>query len=950
MLFRTLFLIVISTSVIWGQLVKTDPAFSTEQDSFSVIFNAALGDAGLKGYNGDDIYAHTGVTIEGEGDWKNVVAEWNQNINKAKLTSLGNDLWQLKIGFPHSYYNVPSNKKITKLSFVFRNADGSVTGRDLGGADIFLTLYEGGLTMAISKPQVNTRFGDAQRSPYFLAKGEQLNIEAVAATIGTTLKEQALYLAGNLLHSTTDDTLKYTYSPGAESGMQLFKSIGEDVNGLKDSSYFAVMVLPETIDAAMPNGIKAGINYTSPTTATLSLFAPNKKHVFVLGDFNDWYVDAAYMMKRSTTNGQDMHWWLELSGLSPGKEYAFQYLVDGEIRIADPYTQKILDPWNDKYISDLTYPQLKPYPVDKTEQAVAILQTGKQPYTWQTTNFVAPKKKELIIYELLVRDFVETHNYQTLIDTLNYLQNLGVNAIELMPVNEFEGNESWGYNPSFLFAVDKYYGTAEKLKAFIDACHQRGIAVIIDMVLNHSYGQSPFVRLYASGTYGPVTAENPWFNVSSPNPVFSWGEDFDHTSAATKELVKRVNNFWLNEFKVDGFRFDFTKGFTNKSGDGWAYDAGRIQILKDMANGIWQTNPNAYVILEHFAENSEEKVLANYGMLLWGNMNSKYNEATMGYNTNGKSDLSWGYYKNRGWNQPHLVSYMESHDEERLMFKNKKYGNSAGNYNIKQQNTALERNKMAATLFFVQPGPKMIWQFGELGYDFSIDENGRTGNKPIKWNYFNDAERRRLYNTYAALLKLRKENPVFYDGQAQVSLAVSSVNKRIVLAHAELDASVIANFGVTASEVNPAFTKTGKWYDFFSGDSIEVNDVNAKIALGPGAFHIYTSKKLFKPEGNPVTSLSHTNIKNPKNMALKQNYPNPFNPVTYIAFSLLKTADVELVLYDMLGRKIKTLFKGIKTAGEHKYLLNGENLSSGTYFYALKAEGFTLTKKMMLIK
>ena len=108
---------------------------------------------------------------------------------------------------------------------------------------------------------------------------------------------------------------------------------------------------------------------------------------------------------------------------------------------------------------------------------------GSPAYNWQNTNFTAPENKNLLIYELLVRDFVQKRNYQTLIDTLGYLDKLGINAIELMPPGEFENNESWGYNPSFHMALDKYYGTPEKFKEFVDSCHGRGIAVIVDMVL-----------------------------------------------------------------------------------------------------------------------------------------------------------------------------------------------------------------------------------------------------------------------------------------------------------------------------------------------------------------------------------------------------------------------------------------------------------------------------------
>src|SRR5690554_7605996 len=107
-----------------------------------------------------------------------------------------------------------------------------------------------------------------------------------------------------------------------------------------------------------------------------------------------------------------------------------------------------------------------------------------------------PEVDKLVVYELLIRYFTNNGDIKTVTDTLDYLQRLGVNAIELMPFNEFEGNDSWGYNPSFYFAADKAYGTLNDYKEFVDECHARGIAVLMDMVLNHSYGQSAFAQMY----------------------------------------------------------------------------------------------------------------------------------------------------------------------------------------------------------------------------------------------------------------------------------------------------------------------------------------------------------------------------------------------------------------------------------------------------------------------
>ena len=330
---------------------------------------------------------------------------------------------------------------------------------------------------------------------------------------------------------------------------------------------------------------------------------------------------------------------------------------------------------------------------------------------------------------MLVRDFVANHDWNTLRDTLNYFKKLGVNAVEIMPFNEFEGNNSWGYNPDFYFAPDKYYGPKNTLKQFIDSCHKRGIAVVMDIALNHSFGLSPMVQLYWDAANNRPAANNPWFN-PVPKHAFNVGYDMNHESLATRYFVSRVVDHWLNDYKVDGFRFDLSKGFTqtqtcdnngancNVNAFG-AYDATRIAIWKRYYDTLQLKAPGSYAILEHFADNTEEIELSNYGMLLWGNMSYNYQQAAMGYNTDW--DFSGGIYTVRNWTQPNLVTYMESHDEERLMYKNVQFGNSSGTYNVKDVNTALKRIEMCGAFLFTIPGPKMFWQFGELGYDYAIN-------------------------------------------------------------------------------------------------------------------------------------------------------------------------------------------------------------------------------------
>ncbi len=899
---------------------------------------------------------HWGVNETGSGNWQAPDSStWPGGTvlsgvaARSPMNKVGATLWQIKI---------KTNSTISTLHFVFNNGTPSNYGEnwahsDGAGANWNIDLFQGALTALFLKPQVNNAFSDPRRSPLFIGADDTVAIEGSAVISGVTIDSLALFVENRkILLETVRDTLSYTFN-AADYGRGMFpiQLVVYASSGETDTARFYYMIDPQAAEKNPPAGVRAGINYWDDGRVTLALFAPYKEHVFVIGEFNNWFVDTLYLMNKYSPTADSTLWWLTIDGLTAQKEYAFQYLVNGTLRIADPYTEKVLNPWDDPWIDESTYPNLKAYPSGKTDEIVSVLQTEQTEYAWQATDYQPPAKEELIIYELLIRDFVTAHDYKTLIDTLDYLENLGINAIELMPVNEFEGNESWGYNPAFYFAPDKYYGPAEDLKAFVDACHQRGIAVIVDMVLNHCFGQSPFVQLYLDH-YGSneiiMKIPNPWFNQSSPNQTYRWGADFNHQSPATQKLVDRVNSYWLTEFNVDGFRFDFTKGFTNTPGDGGGYDASRISILERMADKLWEVNPLAYVILEHFAENSEERELSNYGMMVWGNSNYNYNEATMGWNNN--SDFSWGFYKTRGWSKPGLVTYMESNDEERLMYKNLEYGNSDGSYDIKNVSIALNRQKLAGAFFFTLPGPKMIWQFGELGYDFSIDYNGRVGNKPIRWDYMENGERKKLYKTWAALLKLRRETATFKNSNSIVSLAVSGAGKRISIINSAMSASIVGNFGVTATSVNPNFNTTGTWYDYFSGDSMVVINKTEPIPLEPGAFHIYTNKKLQTPEKGLLTGLKTDKPELPLQFSLGQNYPNPFNPETVIHYELPQAEYVELSVYNLLGQKVQTLVSRNRQAGHHSVTLKAFGMASGLYIYQIKAGHFVQTRKMILLR
>ncbi|MDR0834995.1 MAG: hypothetical protein LBN11_00215, partial [Tannerella sp.] len=163
-------------------------------------------------------------------------------------------------------------------------------------------------------------------------------------------------------------------------------------------------------------------------------------------------------------------------------------------------------------------------------------------------------------------------------------------------------------------------------------------------------------------------------------------------------------------------------------------------------------------ILEHFCENKEEKELAGADMFLWNNMNDAYCQSIMGYRD--RSGLTAGSAKSRGWDENRLITYQESHDEERTMYKAETWGITSIKDNA---GTRIRQAQTNAAFLACTPGPKMGWQFGELGYDYSIDYNGRTGKKPVKWDYYDDSNRVSLYETYSKLFELRGLYPELFS-------------------------------------------------------------------------------------------------------------------------------------------------------------------------------------------
>lgn len=829
------------TNTLDGGLLSYSPDFPSGKEAITLTFDASQGDGGLKGYTGD-VYVYTGVITDKSNqsnDWKYNKWNWDQNPpTDVKMRAIGGGKYSLEIKDINSFYKIPSSETVLKLALLFRNEDGSKTGRNSDGSDIFLPLY--------SKDQLNIRIISPNLEPTFIPSlgsnskitGEQLEVKAISSKPANL----SLVLNGNTFQSKSNESAISGTVKLTGNGSQLIEAKAITSTSTASANFeFTLTGAVEQAEIPSTAKINGFTRLNNGTSAIFTLYAPQKEGIFLIGDFNDWKAQANYYMKRSPDGKR---WWIQINNLDPQREYAYQFLVDGTLRIADPYAEKILDPNNDNNIPLANYKGNKTYPSGKTTGIVSVFQGKPEPYSWKTSTFNRPEKNKLIIYELHLRDFLQANNFSALTDTLNYLKRLGINALQLMPINEFEGNSSWGYNPSFYFTPDKFYGNPTSLKKLIDESHKAGIAVILDIVLNHSFGQSPMVQLYFDQNNNRPSSESPWFNPIPTHP-FNVGYDFNHESDATKQFTKDVLKFWIQEYKIDGFRFDLSKGFTQKNSgsdvEGWSrYDASRVAIWKDYNQYIKDLAPNNfYVILEHFADDQEEKELSENGMMLWNNLNATFNEASMGYLPG--SNFSRGFYTTHGFqNSENLISYMESHDEERMMFKNLQYGNSSGTYSIKSLATALKRQEMATAFFFAIPGPKMIWQFGELGYDQSIEINGRTGEKPILWNYKENPARIQLYQTYAKLIELKKSNAVFNTTDFEYKL--DGAIKYIILKGMEETLFVVGNFGVNSQEAKVTLPKNSTWYNQLNNGQITTTANTYIKTLAPGEFYLFSDK------------------------------------------------------------------------------------------------------------
>lgn len=742
-----------------AQIITTDPPILTQSSKNITITYHADDEASNKALanlpSSTAVYAHVGLITDkssSSSDWK-YAPTWGDNAPKYKLTYKSASTYQLTISDFKSYFNTNASdgEKVKKLAFVFRTADNSKEGKTASGGDILVEVFEDGYNMTLTS---NVTGGLA-------TKGSSIRL-SIATTEASSIN---LSMNGKPVASQNNATsLSHTYKFD-NTGNYEFVATARNAAGETVTRSLTVCVPGNSTPANYPGGTpKMGAVANADGSVTFCIAAPGKKDAIVVGAWDDYAVLDSRVMKYQDYQG-NRYFWTTVSGLAPDEQYPYYYIIDSTHKVADPYTRLVLDCYSDKFIeSDLGFdpwPERPQYPYDKVDNVVMGVYWGNMNAGYKWSDFTIPDHSNLIIYEMLLRDFTGTEgqakgdgSVRKAIEKIPYLKELGVNAVELMPIMEFNGNNSWGYNTNFYFAPDKAYGSPADYKDFVETCHRNGIAVILDIVFNQSDGLHPWYRMYDINS-------NPFYNATAPHD-YSVLNDWNQDNALVQQQWTDCLKYWMTEYNVDGYRFDLVKGLGSNSSykNGTeAFNQSRIDNMKRFHAIIKSVKPKGIHINEHLAGVEEETAMANDGQLLWGNFNSNASKFVNAQAETGGTNLGQLTGNGRPWGS--LIGYAESHDEERIAYM-------AGTQGKLGANTWSKRVEALAVQLLLSPGPKMIWQFGELGANQTTKNSSGndTGRKKVIWNNLNDARFKGIHDTYAALCNLRQSEPGLFRQNA----------------------------------------------------------------------------------------------------------------------------------------------------------------------------------------
>ena len=533
-----------------------------------------------------------------------------------------------------------------------------------------------------------------------------------------------------------------------------------------------------------------------------SLFAPYNKRAALIGSFSKW---EEILMEK----GKDGYFRTQVE-LKDGV-YQYKFRVQSKSWFFEP------DQWIDivdPYATDIDNP---------TQNGIVRVKDGKRivdTYVWQHDDQPLPADQELVIYEMHIGDFSGGEDdpyprgeYQHVIEKLDYLCELGINAIELMPIKEYPGDHSWGYNPRYFFATESSYGSTADLKRMIDQCHARGIRVIMDGIYNHSEAESPLTQI----------DHDYWYHHSPRDPDNNWGPEFNYEhydeNLDVKPAWKFIGDsvrFWIEEYHIDGIRYDAARQIANYDFMHWI-----VQETKSTAG----TKP-FYNIAEHIPETTS---ITNVDGPMDGCWHDSFYHCVLEHICGDTFDLERLKEvidcKQQGFmGATNVVNYLTNHDHDRLIVE-------LSDRQIFEE-AAFKRIKLGVALLMTAVGVPLIW----MGEEFGEYKPKTIEAAKIDWKLLNNNLNRSLFEYYKGLINLRKSNQALYtenieffyeDSEAKV-LAYTRWNdegSRVV---------VIANFSdnFLGEYQISNFPQAGTWHEWTGDYDVNAGDDGIKIDLG----------------------------------------------------------------------------------------------------------------------
>jgi 1,4-alpha-glucan branching enzyme len=530
------------------------------------------------------------------------------------------------------------------------------------------------------------------------------------------------------------------------------------------------------------------------------VWAPHAKSVHVAGDFNKFSADELPLFHEG--NG---YWAADIDGIAVRAQYKFVLQTeDDKIHWRnDPYARSLItkDNIQNSHIADFDF-------------------------QWSAQNkYSTPSWNEMVIYELHIGtfDFREDKKkdrrgtFDRVISKLDYLQSLGVNTIEIMAAGEFPFDVSWGYNPVYIFAIEESYGGPNGFRQLVDACHQRNMAVILDVVYNHLGPQDLELWQFDGWSQengGGIYFYNDW-RKNTP-----WGDTRpDYGRGEVKQYIRDNALRWLDSRYVDGLRWDATAFIRSVNGeedpskdvpDGW-------RLMQWINNEIEQRQPWKISIAEDLKNNEwMTKTVSEGGAGFdsqWdGNFTYRIRKNVIVSEDSQRNmfEVADAIGKRFNGNAFERVIFTESHDavaKEHARVPEEIWPGNADSY------FSQKRSTLAAGIVFTAPGIPMIFQGQEFLQYGQFDDK-----QELDWSYKNRFQD--LTNLYRDLIRLRRDwhaNTRGLKGQHVNVFHVNDKDKMVAFHRWELggpgdDVIVVANFSNVAYEsYNIGFPRAGSW-------------------------------------------------------------------------------------------------------------------------------------------